>query len=245
MTCDELRDDYELYVFGALEQPARGEIDGHLSRACPNCTAGVKRAQEIAGCLALTVPAADPPDRLRKRVLASVAPDAKPRSRWAGAWVAVAACLAVTVVAMMIRDRQKDAELKDARRHVQEQRVELARLTEALTILNDPAAKQVVFGGAVSQPPRGRVFVHPQRGVVLIASNLPPVPPGKTYEMWVIPRTGSPAPAGLFRSEPDGTALHVLRGGLDLASTGAIAVTVEPEGGTAQPTSKPLIVAAL
>jgi anti-sigma-K factor RskA len=76
-----------------------------------------------------------------------------------------------------------------------------------------------------------------------MASNLPPAPSGKLYEMWVIPKAGKPVAAGLFQSQTDGTAMHVRRGAVDLDATGAIAVTVENESGADQPTSQPFIVA--
>ncbi|MGA2593864.1 MAG: anti-sigma factor, partial [Bryobacteraceae bacterium] len=122
---------------------------------------------------------------------------------------------------------------------------ELARLNRAFEILNQPDARQVVFGTGPAMPPRGRVFLDPKRGVLLLASNLPPAPAGKAYEMWVIPKGGKPLPAGMFQSATDGTALHVLPGPVDVASTGAVAVTLEPEAGVPQPTSRPVIVAAL
>jgi anti-sigma-K factor RskA len=78
-----------------------------------------------------------------------------------------------------------------------------------------------------------------------MASNLPPAPAGKLYEMWMIPKNGNPLPAGLFQSETNGTAMHIRRGAVDLNETGAVAVTVENEQGADQPTSQPLIVAAL
>jgi anti-sigma-K factor RskA len=81
--------------------------------------------------------------------------------------------------------------------------------------------------------------------VLLIASNLPPVAPGKIYEMWVIPKGGKPAPAGLFRSSADGTAVHVQQGPVDVSATAAVAVTLEDEAGATAPTSQPFIVAAL
>src|ERR1017187_2040276 len=120
----------------------------------------------------------------------------------------------------------------------------LARLTRCGSFRS---AKQVVFGGAAPQPPRGRVFLDPARGVLLLASNLPPAPTGKTYEMWIIPKAkGSrPVPAGLFQSAADGTALHVRPGPVDVAATGIVAVTLEPAAGVPQPTSQPIIVAAL
>jgi anti-sigma-K factor RskA len=111
--------------------------------------------------------------------------------------------------------------------------------------LNQPDARQVVFGVGAPQPPRGRVFVDARRGVLLLASNLPPAPEGKAYEMWVIPKSGNPLPAGLFQSATDGTALHVLSGPVDVTAAGAIAVTLEPAAGVPQPTTKPVIVAAL
>jgi anti-sigma-K factor RskA len=87
------------------------------------------------------------------------------------------------------------------------------------------------------------VFLNPTQGVLLIASNLPPAPLGKLYEMWVIPKTGKPVAAGMFQSQSDGSAMHVRLGAVDLAATGVIAVTVENEAGVDQPTTTPVIAA--
>ena len=76
----------------------------------------------------------------------------------------------------------------------------------------------------------------------LIAKYLPAAQAGKTYEMWVIPKGGAPRPAGLFQSQ-GGTAMHILSGPVDMASVGAIAVTLEPEAGSSAPTTTPIIVA--
>ena len=61
--------------------------------------------------------------------------------------------------------------------------------------------------------------------------------------MWVIPAKGNPIPAGLFQSQPDATAVFVRPGPVENAA--AIAVTVEPLGGSAQPTTTPFIVTKL
>jgi anti-sigma-K factor RskA len=63
--------------------------------------------------------------------------------------------------------------------------------------------------------------------------------------MWLIPKGAKPVPAGLFQSRDDGSALHVRPGTVDLASTAAVAVTVENQAGADQPTTTPLIVASL
>ena len=115
----------------------------------------------------------------------------------------------------------------------------------AFAILSGPRTTEVSFGGAQPRPPQGKVFVNPSRGVLLIASNLPRTPADKIYEMWIIPKGANPVPAGLFQSQDDGNAMHVQPGMVDLASTAAVAVTVENEAGAGQPTTQPLIVAAL
>jgi anti-sigma-K factor RskA len=63
--------------------------------------------------------------------------------------------------------------------------------------------------------------------------------------MWVIPKGGAPQPAGLFQSTDSGTAYNMLAGPLTLSSGDAIAVTVEPEAGSAAPTTPPLFVAPI
>ena len=87
--------------------------------------------------------------------------------------------------------------------------------------------------------------MNPSQGVLLVASNLPPARSGKIYQMWLLPKGRMPVSAGLFQSAMDGTALHIQRGPVDLNTTSGVAVTLENEGGAAQPTSQPLIVAMI
>jgi anti-sigma-K factor RskA len=63
--------------------------------------------------------------------------------------------------------------------------------------------------------------------------------------MWVIPKGGSPKPAGMFRSTDSGTAFHMLAGSQWLSTGDAIAVTIEPEAGSIAPTTTPLFVQAI
>jgi anti-sigma-K factor RskA len=68
------------------------------------------------------------------------------------------------------------------------------------------------------------------------AFNLPPASQGLAYQLWFL-GSGAPVPGGTFDSDPDGHALATLDGppeGLVLAGA---AVTVEPAGGSRQPTS--------
>jgi len=243
MNCEELRDQYELYALDALNAEERAELDAHLRREGDPCVAGVRKARALMMSLALITPESHPPARLRKRVVGMVGEPKRPWS-WTPVWIAAAACLTVVAVWLGMARRDQARALADLRLEAQRKTVELARLNEAFAIMNDPGARQLVFGEGAPKP-RGRVFVNPQQGVLLLASNLTPAPSGKIYEMWIIPKSGSPAPAGLFQSESDGTAMYLRKGAVDVATTGAIAVTLEPEAGSQAPTTQPLIVATL
>jgi anti-sigma-K factor RskA len=243
MSCDELRDQYELYALGALEPGERSELEEHLRREGDPCVEGVNKARKLMTALALTAPDSHPPRRLRNKVVVLVG---EQKRSWFGAPAWIGATVALVIVAAWLANSRRDQAraLADARLEMQRRSTELARLNEAFELMNDPAAKQLVFGEGAPKP-RGRVFVNARQGVLLLASNLPPAAAGKIYEMWIIPKGGTPLPAGLFQSQPDGTAMYLRKGAVDVATTGAIAVTLEPEAGSPAPTSTPLIVAAL
>ena len=101
--------------------------------------------------------------------------------------------------------------------------------------------------GANQPKPKGKVFVNPGMGMLLIASNLPQAPAGKLYELWLIPkgRDAKPMRSGMFQSEANGTVMHVERGAVDVNTTAAVAVTLEVETGVDAPTNTPIIVAVV
>ncbi len=246
MNCDQLRDHYELYLLGVADEPERDEIREHLSRGCEACMAGMTRARELTAVLGgLAAPSAPSP-KLRRRILASVGVEER-RFGWAPF---LAAALVLSLFAAVYfggRERRFADEAMQLRDQLRRQTIELTHLNEAMAILNGSDTVVTSFGAGQPQPPKGKIIINPSRGVLLIASNLPPAPAGKTYEMWMIPRGAGarPARAGEFQAESDGTALHIQRGSVDPRSLGAVAVTLENAGGADQPTSQPLIVAPL
>lgn len=234
MNCEELRGEYGAWTLGIAEDPARSEIAAHLARECPECVAGIRSAMATTAAFSGAVTEVDPPRHLRRRVIAMVEPQPK-RAVVILPW-AVSALLAVALISVAIPGRQTKTEDRD-----------VSKLAEALSILNDPVAKDVTFGDPAA---RGRVFVSP-KGVVLIAAHLPKLDASRTFELWIIPGTGNPIPAGTFHGEAissapgamDTSAVYVYQG--QTANAAAIAVTVEPEGGSPQPTTTPFIVSKL
>ncbi len=236
MTCEELRDMHELYALGVLDGDEKLEIEAHLQRGCAACRQSLSQAQAVNAVLLSSVPLVQPRARLKRHLMSSMG--ILPAS-WTWAAALTAACLLVVALWMSDQERRRANELAQTRGDMMQVVTQRDRAFQALSFLNQPETRQVGFGKGA----RGNVYLNPSRGILLISSNLPRISAGKIFEMWVIPKGGAPRPAGLFQANPDGTAVHILAGALDLSSLDAVAVTVEPEAGSAAPTS-PIIIAA-
>ena len=80
--------------------------------------------------------------------------------------------------------------------------------------------------------------------MIFMASNLPAVPEGKAYELWIIPMEGAPIAAGVFKPDEHGNAMmmdHEMPPGVQAK---AFAITVEKEEGSDKPTSPIVLMGA-
>jgi len=242
MKCEELRDSFELYALGLLEEgPEKDEIRQHLEQKCAACDAYMKDALAVQTLLLSQAPEVVPPARLKRRVMGAVG--VQPMG-WT--WFAAACAASMLMLALWFNvvagDRGR--QLAQVRQSLTQTEAERDRLESVFRFLEEPETKQVNFGAPQTQPPRGNVYFHPQLGVLLIATNLPQLTPDKGYEMWILPKDGSaPRPAGVFQASAAGTATHTLEQALNLDDVAGIAVTVEPVAGSQTPTM-PLVFVA-
>jgi len=85
----------------------------------------------------------------------------------------------------------------------------------------------------------GEVITHGDR-IYLALHALSEPPRGKVYQAWTLAKGASrPAASPTFIPDARGVALIVLTA--DARTTSDVSVTVEPEGGSREPTAKPLI----
>jgi anti-sigma-K factor RskA len=118
------------------------------------------------------------------------------------------------------------------------------------------AAAAIILGGWVvlHQPAPGQQWaakcgatdcgtVVASGGVLRLDAHLPALPSGKVYQAWIIHPKQNPIP------EPTFTVANGGEGSVSMQATPApgdiVAVTVEPEGGSQAPTTKPVLVATL
>jgi len=228
----------DAYALGALPEAERRWFEGYLA-ANPELSPEVEDLVSAANLLALAPGEVEPPPSLRENLLARIGGDAStttyetrpepPRSggpsRWVRSLAAAAAILAVVggLSAWNLSLRSENEDLRESYEDLQGQ-------------VEGPQTYRLSGPGGEGEVVR----LEEGRGV-LVAQNLEEPPEGKVYEAWVL-RDGVPEPAGIFVPS-DGSAAVAIEASLEGAD--AVAVTVEPEGGSPMPTSDVLLTAEI
>jgi hypothetical protein len=123
---------------------------------------------------------------------------------------------------------------------VQQQAASAQKAAEVLATLQSPDTARFLLTSAPTPPqPQIRTFFRKSTGqIVLIASKLPALPAGKTYELWFVGKDGkAPLAAGTFSPDAQGNVTasvsQVPAGG----EAKLFAVTIENAGGSPVATS--------
>jgi len=242
------------YALGALDPAERALAQAHLD-GCPQCTAELPGLLETTAHLGEAA-AARPPARLRAATLAVVAAEGRGRAGRAGAdagaaapqpaqpprdaspplrrsrpgapavwWVAAAAAVVIAAVLGFAVGHRPPAPL--------------AAVDAPLSAVVH--APDVRITTASPSPARGWVVWSAATDVaVYVVAGLPPAPAGHVYQMWLRQPGGVFASAGLLQV---GSGAVRLDG--SVASATGFGLTVEPAGGSAHPTTTPLVLTPL
>lgn len=248
---EQFADDLSLYALGALQGEERRTVEKHLAE-CSACRQELEKLQGDMALLALSASGPRPPARSRDRLMAAIAKEprtAQLRRRARGFWwnaLGWAAALAAVVGGVLLRHQNSDLRrhLADLETSYSEQEQQLSEAKQLLTTLTSPDAEQftLVAGKNPPQPQAKAIYLRSSGTLVFLASNLPTIPTQKAYELWLIPTSGAPIPAGLFKPNGHGAAAVIhppLPTGVEAK---AFAITIEPEAGSPAPTSQPVMV---
>jgi anti-sigma factor RsiW len=241
------------YAAYALSDTERAAFERHLAD-CPACARELRELEAVTARLGAAVATSPPPelwDRIRAEALATrqlpPVADRAGRRRQAGrdravAWpgrgrrmvpplLAAAAALLVAVLSVTALN------LGLLGRSARSDRT--TGLVAAVLAAPDARRIAAMPGG----PGQATVVVSRQRGqAVFVASGLPRPPAARTYQLWVVSRSG-PRPAGLVEVAGGGRVTKLLDG--KVTGNEQVAMTVERRGGAPRPTSEPVVVVDL
>lgn len=242
MTHSEMDEAYELYLMGALDPEEAAEITEHINTNCDYCLDRIAAASNLLASLSALAEPVSPPPQLRERILslATPAPIRKVRPGWPLAF-ALAAAASIALLVWGVSQQGALERITSQLSEVSRQRNELR---SAIEILTQSDMRTVNFGQSQTVP-HGRVFLSRNGGVVFLGSHLPEIDAGKTFELWLVPAKGNPQPAGLFKTNSEGVSVNVLAQSINPSEYAAVAVSVEPQGGSPQPSTKPILVVPL
>jgi anti-sigma-K factor RskA len=268
---DDMHSQAYLYAVGALDPEEAREFEAHLT-SCADCRKEVADMSEITARLSEAV-AAEPSAQLRAAVLQEIASTPQDRAddptrTTAGAHAqtvspgrhagpVAAGDRSSAVVPLRRRARERVAIVLAAavalaavgvggwalneRNQARDDLAAARAFNDQLTSILSAGDAQTVSAHTTNGALAAVVRSQSQGTAMLLASGLPTLPVGKTYQAWTIDND-TPASAGTFESEGDQTAYQLPASAVQ---TGTVAVTIEPAGGSEQPTAKPIVALGL
>lgn len=228
----------EALALGALDTAERSAAEAHLA-TCAACRARYATAREVAALLALAAPDVAPPPSLGSRIVARALAERQAR-RWPIAWGWLAA--AAVFIAVLGWNAALQMQLQAQTQTIAALRAQLTTHETAVSVLaqGTPLARPLV-GDAPAPQAQGMLYLDPEGTTgLLVVRDLPPPPPGKVYQLWLI-RDGQRASGGLFSVDERGSAMLIVRAPQPLRTYQAVGVTAEPAGGSPGPTSPRII----
>lgn len=235
MNCEQAEELLGAYALDALPPDEMAAMRAHLS-SCAEHAAMAAELRAVAATIADTADAVAPPAGLRASIASAVAAGAAPasspmrpaslaerraRTRWFAApspmWGAIAAALVVAVAGLLAWN---------------------------IALRNDGGSPQVRTVRALQQDTgavAGYAVVFDDGTMSVYGDALPRLDVSQQYQLWSLSEEGEATSLGLMEYDDTGAAVATVA--LDLDDTTAVAITIEPAGGSPQPTSDPVYIA--
>jgi len=253
-------DDFDLYVLGA---PDGDELAAFEARIASDKDAARKTAEARGrmAMLALAAPRVEPSPGAKEGLMRQLASTAKgrqyPRAAqetetgrfglgwWSVVWAPVAAGLALATIFLWLANTRLTNQIEQQHAQIQKMSEESNRTAEMVEL--ESASDTIVVPLAASRDvagARGHVLYNPRLGKVLYTDSLGPAPAGKSYQLWLVPVSGTPISEGLLTPEA-GQGSRIFASIAPGTFAAAFAVTLEPSGGRPQPTGPKVLIGAV
>lgn len=221
------------YVLDALDNRDRADVKAHLA-GCATCAQEVTELRVVAGLLGESVPET-PPSGLRTSILREVAgtrqlppvvvddelPARRERRRMRTITVVTSAAAAIALVGAGIAGGVSI----DQHHRLTAERGRVADLNTVISAAADRLAQPVAGGGTIAVIPFGdQAYVDVQ--------DLPSLSGGRVYQLWMASSEGVESAGVVGGNAQRAARVLSLHKGVD-----SVKMTVEPAGGSKQPTT--------
>ena len=223
------KENLSAYSLGALDADETIALESHL-QTCESCRVELAEYQRISTGLLSALPPR-PPRPALKRILQKRLAKPRPQFKFSFGQIAVTSAF-ILLIALNIASllqiyslKQQQAELSN--QHYSEQ--------TAIAMLAYPGTQPISFDqNGIS----GSLLMDNNRNLLAVfAWHLPPAPAGKTYQMWLIDAKGDRTSGGLLAPDADQPfVMAVVTSSMPLTNFTGLGVTLEPSGGSPQPT---------
>lgn len=248
----------EAYAIGLLNPAEMQEVE-QIAATNPAVKKQLKEEVETMSTFS-KVYSMQPPAHLREQVLKAAlgqnteqeeTPVKAAPTNWAKIGMVAASVLFLVSTGFNYRQYQNLEEMSQALSISQIKMAQLETKNEVMvaryeslennySLLTDPSTTQFVMKGVEGRDPalRADVFWHSESEMVYLnIQNLPAAPPNKVYQLWAL-KDGKPIDMGIFDSPEE---LQMQKLGV-IAGADAFAVTLEPKGGSENPTLEEMYV---
>jgi anti-sigma-K factor RskA len=264
-------EELELFALGGLPEEEAAAMRAHVA-ACGECAMRLAQAHGNASSSSFSAKQKPPAGAIKTELTARIRANRETEARfgwpfrtkrpgmeerkknmaadtksspWSWVLVPVALALAVVSFGLSWQNRKMADELKKERQVADtliHDREEIEKLVSVLAAPETVTVKLAGTGDAASA--RGMVKYNGKMGALVYSAELPGLPAGQEYHMWLLPANGAPISAGAMGT--GGSAKGRLWTADVPANTEAkmFAVTIEAADGVAQPTGPKVLVGA-
>ncbi len=260
MTWEEVKELGPLYAIGALEAETAQKVEHFLRQATSEQQREFAEWSEVVALLPLSLPQAAPPHNLKHNLMARIANQeaevaskeaetAKvlpfpPKQRFSlhvQRWMLAAASIALMASSVYLarQNNQITRQLRDSE-------FQLSTLQRQFENFLSPATKVISMNGVETPGAHAKVVWNTETQTWEVhIKNLPAPPTDKDYQLWYV--TGdAKINAAVFRTSENGSLeLKLTVPPEALNGLAATAVTLEPKGGSPQPTGKFYLMAKI
>ena len=159
--------------------------------------------------------------------------------------LAAAALAIIWAVALNMQVAQLRNEIASLNERLTAQSESLQQIITNLPQTNPSNVITVSLKGTEVQPQvQGQLIADPNgQSAVLVIAGLPPLEAGRTYQVWLI--DGAPVSAGLLTVDENGQGIFIVSSESEIGSFNSLGISIEPEGGSVQPTGDIVVLSDL